>query len=771
MYVEDPPPDHRRIRRVRRRRLAVGTTLAVALAFLGFSPLPSAASGAGAGPLPVQFKLTDNNGAWYDTGLTLFGTKSLGVAVLPRTGLSSLPLDVNGLLNNTGAAALLQNLPLGTLLGALPGGSNPLINLDQLTDAVNLSGGLLGFLNPNVQKAKQDINALVTQLQNAPAGVPINLGTLPVGVDLMNQLAALQALSSPNLSLSPIAQFHVGAPEAASTHTVTSLIYPYGSQPIDQTSAFAGDVSKQLTEPGLYAWACKVHPYMLGAVVVDDPLTPGLDFGKKLVVNARGGNLVVPSNANIIQQLVQKFFRITSPGNWQTFSNTVSNRWDPVYPPAPILMYDAAETPVLIPSLDAYYQSLFTEGVDLPALTQRPAVPGVGEVWIDAQMAMTAGKTKPGVATKIDVQNWTIARTVALPQINMNNPHNMWTDRNGNFIYQTEWFSDRLTVFDRRTGALVRTLQVGPDPSHVMTRVDTDQLHVAINGGNQVVEVAPGGTGIDRRLMTQYAGEKPAHPHAHWMSADGRKMITPNVNNNDAAVFQDLTQTSGVLTKGTTGQLPIATSMMPDNSKAYVANFLGQSVSCVSLDANACRSDAGTLVNNKTIDLWGTYDPVSGASSGAFGGLPIQLPTSPDGQAVLVANTLTSNIAVIDPDTDKVVKYLPCDSGCHGINFGAKQGGGYYAYVSSKFANSVAVVDADPNGDGNPADAAIVGKFVLDQAPGTANDDPVVAYNGMGGQGVFAYPIVYNGWVQNAPAEVAGQLTCRQLNPINLEAC
>src|SRR5690349_13719086 len=66
MYVEDPPPDHRRIRRVRRRRLAVGTTLAVALAFLGFSPLPSAASGAGAGPLPVQFKLTDNNGAWYD---------------------------------------------------------------------------------------------------------------------------------------------------------------------------------------------------------------------------------------------------------------------------------------------------------------------------------------------------------------------------------------------------------------------------------------------------------------------------------------------------------------------------------------------------------------------------------------------------------------------------------------------------------------------------------------------------------------------------------
>lgn len=301
-----------------------------------------------------------------------------------------------------------------------------------------------------------------------------------------------------------------------------------------------------------------------------------------------------------------------------------------------------------------------------------------------------------------------------------------------------------------------------------MTRPDTDQLHVAINAGNAVVELSPGATQIDRRILVQGPGQTPAHPHAHWMSADGHTMVTPNVNHNNSTIVD---VPSGSIQEAQTEQLPIATGMMPDASKYYVANFLGQSVSCVSLDEPACHSDSGTNVGYKAIDLWANYDMVTGATNGSFGGLPIQIPVSPDGNVVLVANTLTSNIAVIDTKTDKVVKYLPCDSGCHGINFGAKRGGGYYAYASSKFANTLAVIDTDPNGDGDPADATIVGRMVLDSAAGTATDDVVTAYNGMGGQGVLPYPIVYNGWVQNATPEMANQLTCNQLNPINPGVC
>ncbi len=95
------------------------------------------------------------------------------------------------------------------------------------------------------------------------------------------------------------------------------------------------------------------------------------------------------------------------------------------------------------------------------------------------------------------------------------------------------------------------------------------------------------------------------------------------------------------------------------------------------------------------------------------GALPIQTPVSPNGKYVVTANTLTGTISIIDTDTDELVKVLPCSAGCHGVNFGAKDGGGYYAYVSSKFSNDLLIVDPDKNNDGNPSDAEIVGRVIL----------------------------------------------------------
>ena len=68
---------------------------------------------------------------------------------------------------------------------------------------------------------------------------------------------------------------------------------------------------------------------------------------------------------------------------------------------------------------------------------QNPSKSGVGEVWIDTQFQKTASKTKPGTATAINTTTWEITKKVALPEINMNNPHNMWADKDQNLIYQT----------------------------------------------------------------------------------------------------------------------------------------------------------------------------------------------------------------------------------------------------------------------------------------------------------------------------------------------
>ena len=561
-------------------------------------------------------------------------------------------------------------------------------------------------------------------------------------------------------------KFIVGPETGTDTaHSATSLIRPVGAANIDQASGFVGEEEYEITEPGLYAFTCKIHPYMLGAIVADDPLTVGLDFGKQSIVKMYDGNTVVPTFSDIIFRLVQTFFKATVTSNWQRYLPDQSVTWDPAYPVAPILTHKADGTPTLLPTLDGFFQSYFHEPTVLPPGNQRPAVPGVGEVWIDTQFEETASKTKPGTATAIDVENWTVTKKAALPEVNMNNPHNMWTDKDQTVIYQTEWFSDKLNVFDRESLDLIRQVTVGEGPSHVMTRTDTDQLHVALNGGNAVVELEPFATSITRNLAAQREGEPIAHPHAHWMSSDGQRMVTPNPNSGDATLFD--VPSGEIVQKPKMADTPIASSMAADDSKYYVANLLGNSISCVSMDVNvpACGSPATV---RKTIRLDANYDLVTGPTDGgAVGLLPIQIPVSPDNEYMLVANTSSGKIAVIDIQTDRLVKYLPCDPGCHGINFGAKKGGGYYGYVSNKFSNRMFAIDGDPNGDGDPSDATIVGSLVLNATGNTKTDDAISGLAGQGGQGVLAIPVVYNGWVQNLPPTWKNKLTACQQAPMS----
>ena len=542
-------------------------------------------------------------------------------------------------------------------------------------------------------------------------------------------------------------------------HTASSLLWPTGAanMPFDQPHAYKGIQMVTLTTPGLYVFICKLHPFMLAAVIVDDPDTEGLDLGKTITLSS---GVTVPTASNLAFRLVRGFFVITNPQNYQVFTKTGST-WDPVYPAVPVLAYDNDGNPVHVSDLNAAFQSYFHEPVSLPAAIP-PTGKGIGEVWVDTQYEQTAAKTKPGTATAVNASDWKVTRKVALPSINMNNPHNMWTNRSQSLIYETEWFDNKFDVFNRKTGALIHSLKLGEAPAHVMTRVDTDQVHVSLNGEGSIVELTPGGGHVDRRIDVQDSGE-PGQPHAHWMSYDGHTMVTPNSNTNDSTVVHVVPGT--IEPKVSTGSLPIASGMMPDASKYYVSNYESNTLTVIDL-----KTPHPKVIKN--INLLANYDPITGDVTGPIGALPIQTPVSPDGRWVYTANTLTGTITIVDTATDTLVKSLPCDVGCHGVNFGAKAGGGYYAYVSSKFSNELLVVDPDPNGDGGAADAAIVGRVLLTAGTGTKSDDVVTGNAGMGGQGVLPIPVVYNGWVQKVPhsAEFKG-LTCEQRHPIGGGNC
>jgi hypothetical protein len=86
--------------------------------------------------------------------------------------------------------------------------------------------------------------------------------------------------------------------------------------------------------------------------------------------------------------------------------------------------------------------------------------------------------------------------------------------------------------------------------------------------------------------------------------------------------------------------------------------------------------------------------------------------------------------------------------------------------VSNKFANVRQIIDVDPNMDGNIADAAVVGTKTLDATADTKVDGTITGASGMGGQGVLAIPLVYNGWAQQNTGKWAEMLTPQQRDPI-----
>lgn len=529
-------------------------------------------------------------------------------------------------------------------------------------------------------------------------------------------------------------------------HTRTSLIYPTNAanMPFNTEPRKGGD-EVILRTPGLYVFTCSIHPYMFGAVIVDDPKTTGLDLGKSLsLING----ITVPSSSDLATRLLRTFFIATNPANWQNYARNTP--WTVTYPNVDV------RVDIGVVNLPAVMNARYGNNIELADLSN-PEVAAVGEILVTTQFETTAGKSKPGTVSVVDGTSWKVVRKVALPSINMNNPHNLWTDKNQKVIYVTQWFDSKLTVYDRLSGKLIRNVSVGESPAHVMTLTDNDRIHVTNNGDSRhdsVMELAPLATSVLRRVDIGRG-----NPHAHWMSHDGKHMVTANAISGDTTQYNF--QNNGIdaiVPASSSFSHPLAAGMMPDASKYYLSNLLDSVITVVDMDTHQVIKEINMIAN---------YDPISGAISGPAGALPIQTPVSPDGTNMVTANTLTGTITILNTATDEIVAMLPCDPGCHGVQYGAKQGGGYYAYVSSKFSNRMLVVDPDPNQDGNPIDAAIVGSVGLFSSDATLKDANITGNPGMGGQGVLAIPVVYNGWVQNLPAQWTNQLTPAQRSPMH----
>ena len=238
--------------------------------------------------------------------------------------------------------------------------------------------------------------------------------------------------------------------DSNTVHTRTSLIFPTGAagMPHNDTKHSDGGDDVTLTTPGLYVFFCSIHPYMFGAVIVDDPNTSGLDLGSSIsLING----ITVPSSSDLATRLLRTFFIATNPANWQNYAD--NKPWHVTYPDVDVRVDSG------VVNLPAVLNARYGNDIPLEAL-KNPATPAVGEVWIATQFETTSEKSKPGTVSAVDGSSWQVRRKVALPSINMNNPHNMWTDKDQTVIYATQWFDDKLTVYDRETGKLIRNVSM-----------------------------------------------------------------------------------------------------------------------------------------------------------------------------------------------------------------------------------------------------------------------------------------------------------------------
>ncbi|PTN11040.1 multicopper oxidase domain-containing protein [Nitrosomonas aestuarii] len=579
-------------------------------------------------------------------------------------------------------------------------------------------------------------------------------------VDPAGPLGALNIKTRSLEVMAPGSSAHFIMSDTRAVHTITTLIWPSDADsenkhdiPFDQTKAYRGGGIVQLNTPGLYVFTCKIHPYMFGAVIVDDPSTEGLDLGE--AIDLVTGIHDLPTTSDLATRLLRTFFVATTQENWQDYTSPAP--WHADYPDVNVRLSGGA-----VLNLQAVLESRYGQDIVLGPLS-KPVTPGIGEVWINTQFEKTASKTKPGTITVLDTTNWTVKRKIALPGINMNHPHNMWVDRNQATVFQTQWFDNKLTFINQSNGQMIDNIQIGDSPSHVMTMPDSDDITVAINGENRIVTIPAGTTTPVSSIPTQLPGQVPANPHGHWITPEG-KIVTPNINSSDTGFYDG--HSGQIIARPAAGgnfshgPHPIAIGV--GNNRIYAANLLDHSLNVYDFDGNPVPVTANG--GKPYINLIASYDPVSGDGAANSGILPIQTPVDPTGRVVVTANT-GGSITIVDTSTNTVVAVLPCDPGCHGANFGAKAGGGYYAYITSKFSNRLIVVDPDPNDDGDFSDAAIAGTIAMADNSATT-DDAVVSLAGMGGQGVLAIPNVYNGWVQQLPPEWQAGLTEAQRNPV-----
>jgi DNA-binding beta-propeller fold protein YncE len=179
-------------------------------------------------------------------------------------------------------------------------------------------------------------------------------------------------------------------------------------------------------------------------------------------------------------------------------------------------------------------------------------------------------RTTPGVSTvtAFDAGTGTAlwTTTVGNRPIGVTQPHG--TKK----VYSSNELSNTMSVLDRETGELLKTIGMGPGPHHLMASKNGEYIYVGEFFSNEVGVVD---TSLDERIAGYNAtANEAARTHAVWITRDGKDLYATNEYPPQPALgsFSKLDARTGELIwEHVVGNRPSEILLTPDDKIAYVS--------------------------------------------------------------------------------------------------------------------------------------------------------------------------------------------------------
>jgi YVTN family beta-propeller protein len=221
----------------------------------------------------------------------------------------------------------------------------------------------------------------------------------------------------------------------------------------------------------------------------------------------------------------------------------------------------------------------------------------------------------------------------------------------------------KVVFYDAFTNQLVKTVEVGNHPAHVVYSADGKYV-LATNNEDNTVSVIDAATYEVVKTVPTGKG-----PHGFRISADSKLAYIANMGEDTVSAINLETFEENRIK---TGNTPVTTGITRDGKTLAVTLFAENSLAIINVETKErVKVEVGTG--------------------------PAQLYIGPDDKFAYVANQGTeespsNSLSIVDLETKKVVDEIKTGNGAHGVTV---SNDGKFAYVTNMFDDTVSVIDLE----------------------------------------------------------------------------